>query len=30
MEERAQILETGIPLFFKAQIENKGASKKGF
>ena len=30
MEERAQILETGIPLFFKAQIEIKAPVKKVF
>ena len=30
MEERAQILETGIPLFFKAQIEIKAPVKKIF
>jgi len=30
MEERAQILETGIPLFFKAQIEIKAPAKKIF
>ena len=30
MEERAQILKTGIPLFFKAQIEIKAPVKKVF
>jgi hypothetical protein len=30
MQERAQILETGIPLFFKAQIEIKAPAKKIF